>query len=281
MHTDPYADGYCVMGNPIAHSRSPEIHIAFAQQTHQHISYQAILVEPGKLKEAIDKFRELGGKGINITVPFKVDAWEISAYRNCRAERALAVNTISFNKDGEIVGDNTDGIGFIRDLAVNHNVPIKGKSILILGAGGSVRGILPLLLDEQPDRVVIANRTPSRAVQLARLFGENNQIITCGFNSLANDSFDIVINAISSSLYGDMPTLPADILTADTCCYDLMYSRSDTVFLRWAKMHGATVTVDGLGMLVEQAAESFFIWRNIRPETNEIIRKLRGESQII
>jgi shikimate dehydrogenase len=272
---DSKIDNYCVMGNPVAHSKSPQIHTAFAEQTLQSLLYQAILVDQGKFEEAIKEFQNQGGKGLNITVPFKGDAWHVAEQRSRMAERALAVNTISFDSEGKIIGDNTDGIGLIRDLTINHNISINGKNILILGAGGAVRGVLDPLFDEQPNRVVIANRAVSRAKQLADIFSDRGNMTACGFDELAGSSFDIVINGTSASLQGEVPPLPENLLKDNTCCYDMMYSETDTAFVTWAKVHGTGIALDGLGMLVEQAAESFFIWRGIRPETGSLIKLFR------
>lgn len=262
------------MGNPVAHSKSPQIHTAFAEQTQQTIFYQAILVEEGKFKEAIKEFHGQGGKGLNITVPFKGDAWEVADHRTSKAERARAVNTISFD-DGKIIGDNTDGVGLVRDLTSNHNVSINDKNILILGAGGAVRGILDPLFDGEPDKIVIANRTVSRAQELADTFSDRGDVTACGFEELVGSTFDIIINGTSASLQGSVPQLPEGLLNANACCYDMMYSMSDTPFVSWAKAQGADKAFDGLGMLVEQAAESFFIWRGIRPETGSVIELVR------
>lgn len=272
---DPTVDNYCVMGSQVSHSRSPQIHTAFAKQTQQNIAYRAISVpvEPGKFAEAVDDFKSRGGKGLNITVPFKVAAWQLSTVCSPRAEQARAVNTISFDDD-KIIGDNTDGAGLVRDLSVNHKVLIKGKKILLLGAGGAVRGILAPLLNEQPANIVIANRTYSRAEELADIFAEY-ELSTCRLSELGDDSFDIIINGTSASLSDDSLNLPESILRQDSCCYDLRYADKDTAFIKWAKAHGVSIAVDGLGMLVEQAAESFFIWRGVRPETDEIIQSLR------
>ncbi|MCH8263605.1 MAG: shikimate dehydrogenase [Proteobacteria bacterium] len=275
IRLDSSIDNYCVMGNPVAHSKSPQIHAAFAEQTRQKIFYQAILVDEGKFKDSIKEFQRQGGKGLNITVPFKPDAWEASDQMSRRAERAVAVNTISFNDEGKIAGDNTDGIGLIRDLTINHKLSIKDKNILILGAGGAARGILDPLFDEQADRVVIANRTVNRAEKLVDIFSDRGDISTCGFDELVSSNFDIVINATSASLQGDVPPLPEGLVNKNTCCYDMMYSAADTPFVAWAKAHGAGIALDGLGMLVEQAAESFFIWRGVRPETGLVIDLVR------
>jgi len=228
IHLDSSIDNYAVMGNPVAHSKSPQIHTAFADQTKQNIFYQAIQVDDGRFKAAIKEFQEQGGKGLNITVPFKGNAWEVSEDRSNRAERALAVNTISFDDAGKIIGDNTDGIGFIRDLTINQDIAINDKDILVLGAGGAVRGILDPLFDEHPDRLVIANRTVSRAEKLADIFSGRGEISACGFDELAGSSFDIVINGTSASLQGEVPSLPEGLLNDNACCYDMMYSMSDT-----------------------------------------------------
>lgn len=273
---DPSVDNYCVVGNPVAHSKSPQIHAAFAEQTQENIFYQAIQVDDGKFKAALKEFQAQGGKGLNITVPFKGEAWEISENRSNRAERALAVNTISFDDAGNIIGDNTDGVGLIRDMTINHDIAIKDKDILILGAGGAVRGILDPLFDEQPNKVVIANRTVSRAEELTDIFSDRGEISACGFDELAGSSYNIIINGTSASLQGEVPPLPENLLNDNACCYDMMYSMSDTPFVSWAKAHGATKAFDGLGMVIEQAAESFFIWRGVRPDTAPVIKMLGG-----
>ncbi len=275
---NPSVDNYCVMGNPVAHSKSPQIHTAFAEQTQQNIFYQAIHIDDGEFIAALKEFQSQGGKGLNITVPFKGDAWEISENRSNRSERALAVNTISFDDAGKITGDNTDGVGLIRDLTINHDISIKDKDILILGAGGAVRGILDPLFDKEAGRITIANRTVRRAEELADMFSDRGDIFTCRFDELAGSGFDIIINGTSASLQGEVPPLPENLLNDNACCYDMMYSMSDTPFVSWAKAQGATKASDGLGMLVEQAAESFFIWRGVRPETRQVIDALRKDA---
>ncbi len=267
---------YAVMGNPIQHSKSPRIHSLFAQQTGQNIEYSAIQVDPGGLEQAIGNFQASGGKGLNITVPFKRTAWELMDELSDRARLAGAVNTILFRGE-ERFGDNTDGIGLIRDLRDNHGIPLAGRHVLLLGAGGAARGVLAPLLDQRPARLVIANRTPHRAEELAADFRAQGAVHGCGFPALEGKRFHLVINATAASLAGELPPLPDHLLHDDACCYDMMYGAEPTLFLRWAQRHGASSCIDGLGMLVEQAAESFYLWRNVRPETKPVIETLRGE----
>ena len=269
-------DHYAVMGNPIAHSKSPRIHTLFAEQTGQDLDYRAILVEPGRFPEAVADFHASHGKGLNITVPFKQDAWTLAARRSERAERAGAVNTLLLEDSGEHFGDNTDGAGLVRDLLHNHGVPIKGKQLLLVGAGGAARGVLEPLLDEQPALLVIANRTSGKAVELARLFCELGRVEGCGFNDLAGQTFDLVINATAAGLSGAVPDLPASVVGGETWCYDMMYGDEPTAFVRWASARGAARALDGLGMLVEQAAESFYLWRQVRPDTGPVIAALHS-----
>ncbi len=267
---------YAVMGNPIQHSKSPRIHSLFAQQTGQNIEYSAIQVDPGGLEQAIGNFQASGGKGLNITVPFKRTAWELMDGLSDRARLAGAVNTILF-RNGSSYGDNTDGVGLIRDLCDNHDITLRDRHILLLGAGGAARGVLGPLLDKQPARLIIANRTPHKAEYLADDFGRYGEVHGCGFPALEGQQFHLVINATAASLAGELPPLPDNLLHGDACCYDMMYGAEPTPFLRWAERHGATKTADGLGMLVEQAAESFFLWRNTRPNTVPVIDTLRNE----
>ena len=269
-------DQYAVMGNPIGHSKSPLIHSLFAAQTEQHLEYSAILAPLGDFATAADAFRDAGGKGFNVTVPFKQDAWVYVDELSPRAERAKAVNTIQFRDSGAL-GENTDGLGLVCDLTVNYEIDIKDKRILLLGAGGAARGVLQPLLAEQPALLVIANRTPEKAAELGLLFNEPGQsIMGCGFTDLGGRSFDLIINATSAGLEGSAPPLPDDILAPDGCCYDMFYADEPTPFMRWAQAHNAAQTLDGIGMLVEQAAESFLLWRGIRPDTEPVIAKLRA-----
>lgn len=269
-------DRYAVMGNPVAHSKSPRIHTLFAEQTRQQLEYTAILVELDGFEDAVAGFLASGGKGLNITVPFKEAAWALAHTRSPRAERAGAVNTLLLNTSGEHFGDNTDGAGLVRDLAGNHGLELRGRRILLVGAGGAARGVLQPLLGEDPALLVIANRTPDKAVELARSFCELGRLEGCGLDALDGHSFDIIINATAASLAGQVPALPASIVTAESCCYDMMYGDQPTAFMEWARAQGATRVMDGLGMLVEQAAESFYLWRQVRPDTRPVIEVLRG-----
>ena len=271
----PGVDNYCVMGNPVAHSKSPQIHAAFARQTAQQIHYQAILVDQEEFYIALGSFQKQGGKGLNITVPFKEDAWKAAQSLTTRAERACAVNTLWFDKSGNRYGDTTDGIGLVRDLTINHNINLAGKELLILGAGGAVRGILDPLFDQKPARVVIANRTISRAEELSASFSDRGELIAVDYDYLKGQQFDLIINGTSASLQGTIPPLPANLLRDGACCYDMMYANTDTPFVIWAKNHHAAQALDGTGMLVEQAAESFYIWRGVMPQTKPVIEMLK------
>lgn len=268
-------DQYAVMGNPIAHSKSPLIHSLFAEQTGQQLEYCAILVEVGQFAEAVHGFQAQGGKGLNVTVPFKRDAWRMVDERSECAELAGAVNTILLREDGSLYGDNTDGVGMVRDIRDNQSVAIAGKKVLILGAGGAVRGVLGPVLQEEPAEVVIANRSPERAQELADAFETFGKIEGCGFDDLDGSRYDIVINGTSASLKGEVPPLPEGILAKGAFCYDMMYSGEPTAFLLWAEDEGCGRLSDGLGMLVEQAAESFAIWRGVRPQTAAVIKAVR------
>ncbi len=268
-------DHYAVVGNPIAHSKSPLIHSEFARQTEQQLSYTAELVEIDQLDEFVHRFLANNGKGLNVTVPFKQDAWKLATSLSDRAERAGAVNTLVLYGENDIYGDTTDGVGLVNDLKNNHDIHLNAKRILILGAGGAVRGVLEPILQQFPTRLVIANRTVERATDLAREFSDLGNISGCGFDELAGQQFDLIINGTSASLSGDLPPLPEGILSANACCYDMMYAAEPTPFMRWGEKQGAQHCLDGLGMLVEQAAESFYIWRQIRPETAPVIKMVR------
>lgn len=268
-------DRYGVFGNPIGHSKSPQIHRLFAQQTGQALSYEPLLAPlEGFARFARDFF--ISGRGANVTVPFKEEAYRLADQLSERAQRAGAVNTLKKLEDGTLLGDNTDGIGLVRDLLDNAGVVLQGKRILLLGAGGAVRGVLEPLLAQRPAELVIANRTLSKAQQLAGEFAELGQLSACAFDQLAGP-FDVIINGTSASLGGALPPLDDSLIgSGDTLCYDMMYGAGPTPFCAWAASHHAQ-TRDGLGMLVEQAAAAFEIWRGVRPETAAVLAQLRGQ----
>jgi shikimate dehydrogenase len=269
-------DLYAVFGNPINHSKSPHIHRQFAEQTGQDMHYTKQLVNEGEFEQTAQEFFAQGGKGLNITVPFKLNAFEFAQKRTARAERAGAVNTLAKLSDGTILGDNTDGIGMIHDM---HNLgwELEGMRVLILGAGGAVRGILQPLLEEKPAQVVIANRTQSKAEELAKNFHDLGDVQAKSFEQLQGEVFDLVINGTSASMQGELPPLPDNLLAAKSYCYDMMYGSEPTIFLRWAKERGAAQVADGLGMLIGQAAEAFYLWRQIRPEVVPVITAMRRQ----
>lgn len=270
------ADIYAVVGNPIDHSKSPTIHYLFAKQTQQDMVYKAQLVELDKFSERIEKFFFYDGQGLNITVPFKQQAFEFAHLHTERAKRAQAVNTLKRLEDGRILADNTDGAGLVRDLLENNKVALTGQRILLLGAGGAVRGVLQPLLAEQPAELVIANRTVSKAQALADDFADAGNIRACGFTEVEGN-FDVIINGTSASLSGELPPVPVTVFHDDTVTYDMMYGKDRTVFNQWAYEQGVKTTLDGLGMLVEQAAEAFELWRGVRPNTHIVIDHMRRE----
>jgi len=271
-------DHYAVMGNPIAHSQSPLIHRAFAQQTQQTIQYNALLVgiSEGEFAQAVKVFQADGGKGLNVTVPFKQVAWALVDQRTERAEQAGAVNTLWFDEYGQLNGDNTDGVGLIRDLVNNHGARLTGQRLLILGAGGAVRGVLAPLLESVPACCVMANRTISKAQALVDAFASYSvERRACSYETLRGQQFDLIINGTSSSLQGKLPPLPEDLVATGGWCYDMMYAATPTLFMQWALTQGSLRVTDGLGMLVEQAAESFYRWRGIMPNTAPVIQQVR------
>ncbi|WP_062267104.1 shikimate dehydrogenase [Endozoicomonas arenosclerae] len=269
-------DHYAVMGNPIEHSKSPRIHAMFAESVGHRLSYNTQLVPVNDFEEAVKRFFDNGGYlGLSVTVPFKEEAWQLSVNRTARAEKAGAVNTLWVDEQGVLNGDNTDGLGLVQDLTVNNGVAIKGARVLILGAGGAVRGVLEPILAQKPSELVIANRTVSKAETLVGLFPDKS-VKASGFSEVEGH-FDIIINGTSASLHGDLPPVPASVIAPETCCYDMMYSATHTVFNQWALDHGTGKVIDGLGMLVEQAAEQFAIWRGVRPETTPVLNALRSE----
>ncbi|WP_454455185.1 shikimate dehydrogenase [Thauera phenylacetica] len=270
-------DHYAVVGNPIAHSKSPWIHAAFARQTGQALVYQTLLAPLDGFEQSVTAFRIGGGRGLNVTVPFKLEAFALANHHTPRAEAAGAVNTLAFGPDG-ILGDNTDGAGLVRDLSFNLHCPLVGRRILLLGAGGATRGVLLPLLTSLPASLTIANRTASKAIALAERFiphAGRARVDGCGFEELAGRRFDLVINATAASLADELPPLPPGLYAEGALAYDMMYGRGQTPFLRAALADGAARVADGLGMLVEQAAESFALWRGVRPDSAPVLAELR------
>ena len=267
-------DQYGVIGHPIAHSKSPLLHRWFAEQTSQDMSYAAFDIEPRVLATSLARLVARGIRGLNVTVPHKQAVVPLTASLTERARLAGAVNTLSVGPDGSLEGDNTDGAGLVADLRDHLQLAVDGARLLILGAGGAARGIVPALLGLRPAGLLIANRTVERALELARAFAALGPVSACGFDELADDDFDLVINATSAGLHGGLPPFPGSIIGPDTVCYDLSYASSDTPFVRWARAHEAREAYDGLGMLIEQAAESFFRWRGVRPETGPVRARL-------
>lgn len=267
-------DRYGVMGYPVSHSRSPVIHRLFALQTGQNLQYELLQVPPEKLESALRQFQNTDGKGLNITLPHKSEVAKLMDRLSERAEIAGAVNTVSFNDDG-VVGDNTDGVGLLRDLQFNLNLPIAGANILILGAGGATRGIVRPLLDAKVASVMIANRTLAKAEELVDHFSPYGPVYACSFGDVPRTvHYELIINATSAGLKGKIPPYPERAITDTTFCYDLSYGLTPTPFSKWASAHGAARSVMGWGMLVEQAAESFLLWRGIRPNTEAVLKQL-------
>ncbi|MEE1675945.1 shikimate dehydrogenase [Agarivorans aestuarii] len=266
-------DLYAVFGNPISQSKSPFIHTLFARQTQQELSYTAKEPADDGFVEALANFWQQGGKGCNVTAPFKEQAFKAAQQHTERALLAGAVNTLKLTDDGLILGDNTDGAGLVADLIANFG-ELKDLRVLLLGAGGAARGVIRPLLDEQVSELVIVNRTVAKAEALAERFSEFGKISSSSFEDLSGQ-FDIVINSTSAGLKGQLPPLKAELIQANTCCYDMTYSADVTAFNAWASEQGAAKVVDGLGMLVGQAAESFAVWRGIRPGSRQVLRELR------
>ena len=269
-------DRYCVIGNPVAHSRSPAIHARFAAQCHQDLSYEAILVPLDGFAAAVGDFAAAGGKGANVTLPFKEEAFGLCSRRSARAERAGAVNTLAFGRN-EIFGDNTDGAGLVRDIEVNLGFPLAGRRVLLLGAGGAARGVIAPLLERQPAGLFIANRSGDKAETLAGQFSDLATVNAGNFAKTASRTFDVVINATSASLSGATLPLPAGIFASGSLAYDMMYGKGETPFLALAREQGAARLADGLGILVEQAAEAFFVWRGVRPDSAQVLAELREQ----
>lgn len=267
---------FAVVGNPISHSISPGIHQAFSEQVKIPLQYHAIEIARDDFENGIQDLQQQGYSGLNVTVPFKQEAWALCHRRSPRAEDSGAVNTLIFQDDGEIAGDNTDGVGLTRDLVNNHHALINHRKILLLGAGGAVRGVLPALLALSPEELTIANRTMEKAEQLADDFRNHGEVTPCAYEDLGRDKFDLIINGTSAGLNNEVPPIPVEVLGVNSICYDMMYNlNSDTAFVEWAQNSGASRALDGLGMLVEQAAESFFIWHGVRVDSKTIIDSLR------
>ncbi|MGY8525863.1 shikimate dehydrogenase [Paracidovorax citrulli] len=277
------AERYAVVGHPVAHSRSPQIHAAFAAQTGQALRYDRIEAPLDGFADTVRGFFEAGGQGLNVTTPFKVQAFEMADRLTPRAEAAGAVNTM-WMEDGLLYGDNTDGVGLVRDIVDRLGVDLEGRRVLLLGAGGAAMGAMLPLIECQPERIVVANRTASRASDMLEEFAEaageaGVELWGGGFDALAglseDDACDVVINATAGSLQGEVPPVPEALLGEGVLAYDMMYGAEPTVFLQYAAEQGAQVA-DGLGMLVEQAAEAFYLWRGVRPDTDPVLAALRA-----
>ena len=274
----PQAADFGVMGNPVSHSRSPQIHHQFGEQCGISLNYSRIQVDPGGFEQAVSHFQAHGGAGLNITVPFKLEAWQLCNNHpnqlSDRARLAQSVNTLKFQSDGAVFGDNTDGIGLVRDLQNNIALALEHKKILIIGAGGAVRGVLGPILDCDPTQITIANRTVEKANRLCETFG--TKVNACGLSDTSPSGYDLVINGTSSSLQDTLPGVPDHAIHQGTTVYDMMYAPQPTIFMKWALDCGAQAAWDGLGMLVEQAAESFSIWHQQSPSSTPVIESLRN-----
>ena len=268
------ADQYGVAGHPIAHSWSPFIHGMFAKASGQHLVYRLFDIAPEDFRREVLRLFTSGVRGLNVTVPHKQAAAELVNELSPRAARAQAVNTIALHGENGLLGDNTDGVGLLRDLEHNLGLGIAGRRILILGAGGAARGVLAPLLERGPALLTIANRTPARARALVEEFSDLGEIGSCGFDAIEGPAYDLVINATAAGLQGDMPDLPPGLVGGRSVCYDMSYGRGDTPFTLWGKSQHALLAVKGWGMLVEQAAESFELWRGLRPDTGPVLAAL-------
>ncbi len=269
-------DQYAVYGDPISHSKSPYIHQLFAEQTGQNLQYRAQQISIANFEGAVHTFFAQGGKGLNCTVPLKELAWQLADELTPRAMSAKAVNTLKLTSVGRVLGDNTDGVGLVQDLTVNHALTLQNASILIIGAGGAARGILGPLLEQAPQHLVIANRSAEKAMQLAFEF-DYPKLTAADFQSLKGKTFDLIINATSASLTGELPDIPAVLLAKQGVCYDLAYANSATAFVNWGIAHQARKSLDGLGMLVQQAALAFYFWRGVYPDTTSVIQRLKAD----
>jgi shikimate dehydrogenase len=268
-------DRYAVVGNPIAQSKSPVIHAEFARELGEDMSYEAILASRDEFAGTVMAFRASGGKGMNVTIPFKLEAFELATQHSERAREAQAVNTLKF-EGGVIFGDNTDGAGLVQDLLENLGFLLHGKRILLMGAGGAARGVVLPLLGEGPALLAIANRTAETAVELQKHFSARGNVRAGGYADLRGEKFDLIVNSTSTSLTDEVPSLPPGIFARGSLAYDMVYGKGLTSFLTYARENGAERLEDGLGMLVGQAAESFYLWRGLRPATRPVLEMLRA-----
>ena len=268
-------DRYLVLGNPIEHSLSPDIHTRFANQTGEPIEYERRLIEIGDFDPAVRRMQQQGILGANVTVPFKEVAFAMADEHSARSQQAGAANTLVFKDDGIIYADNTDGTGLVNDIKINHQRSLKAKKILILGAGGAVRGVMQPLIDERPASITIANRTVEKAEVIRDIYRDAFPIVAGDFQQLVDQRFDVVINGTSLGLQGKVVPLPAGIFAKSALAYDMMYGTGSLPFQQWAKQQGVELVLDGLGMLVGQAAESFFVWRGVRPDASAVIDAMR------
>jgi shikimate dehydrogenase len=271
-------DKYAVVGYPVAHSWSPFIHGLFAKQVGHSISYSRLEVPPEALHDRVVEFFAEDGQGLNVTLPHKQAACLIARERTPRAEMAGAVNTLAVRNDG-VFGDNTDGAGLITDLTRNLSLELRGTRVLLLGAGGAARGVLGPLLEADPEYLEIANRNAERATKLAREFSTLGAVHGCGFDSITASTFDLVLNATSASLQDTIPPIPPGVIGPTTLCYDMAYGKGETAFTRWSKSAGAGRAETGWGMLVEQAAESFLVWRGVKPDTAAVIAAVKSNTR--
>src|SRR5688572_24825236 len=267
-------DQYGVVGHPISHSWSPFIHGLFAKQTDQALVYRLYDIAPENFRAQVLEFFTRGGRGLNVTVPHKEAAAELANELTVRADRAGAVNTLILNQDHNLIGDNTDGHGLVTDLTKNHGLAITNERLLVLGAGGATRGVIEPLLGLGPTEIVIANRTADRAVNLASLFSDLGAVRGCGFEDVGDDPFDVIINATAAGLSGSVPNVAGSVIASHSVCYDMSYSKSATPFVAWAIEQGCARAHKGWGMLVEQAAEAFTLWRGVRPDTEPVLTAL-------
>jgi shikimate dehydrogenase len=266
---------YAVVGDPIAHSKSPEIHRLFAEQTGEDVQYDKFRVEADAFDSFVTEFFAAGGGGLNVTLPHKQAAFDLARKKSRQTDLAKAANTLWMNSDGDLQAENTDGAGLVNDLQKNNQFSIADKHILLLGAGGAARGALAALVAENPASILVLNRTLARAEALQSDFASTFELQTAAYDATPGQQYELVVNATAMSIAGEVPAISPDFLAPGCCCYDMMYGADNTAFMRWAEQQGAGLVLDGLGMLVEQAAESFYIWRGVKPQTADVIAALR------